>query len=104
MSLTATSTAFPPIRTARRIDDVTYAVRDVVALARQAEAAGRKIISLNIGDPCQFDFRTPEVVVEASSRRCGTTKPPTPPPRESPRRGRPSAATPRSARGSAGCA
>ncbi len=65
MSLTATSTAFPPIRTARRIADVTYAVRDVVALARQAEAAGRKIISLNIGDPCQFDFRTPEVVVEA---------------------------------------
>jgi alanine-synthesizing transaminase len=65
MSLNATSTAFPPIRTARRIDDVTYAVRDVVALARQAEAAGRKIISLNIGDPCQFDFRTPEVVVEA---------------------------------------
>jgi alanine-synthesizing transaminase len=63
--MNAISTAFPPIRTARRIDDVTYAVRDVVALARQAEAAGRKIISLNIGDPCQFDFRTPEVVVEA---------------------------------------
>ncbi|HEV7509393.1 MAG TPA: aminotransferase class I/II-fold pyridoxal phosphate-dependent enzyme [Thermoanaerobaculia bacterium] len=63
--MNATSTAFPPIRTARRIEDVTYAVRDVVALARQAEAAGRKIISLNIGDPCQFDFRTPEVVVEA---------------------------------------
>ncbi|MFY9825514.1 MAG: aminotransferase class I/II-fold pyridoxal phosphate-dependent enzyme [Thermoanaerobaculia bacterium] len=63
--MNATSTAFPPLRTARRIDDVTYAVRDVVALARQAEAAGRKIISLNIGDPCQFDFRTPEVVVEA---------------------------------------
>lgn len=63
--MNATSTAFPPIRTARRIDGVTYAVRDVVALARQAEAAGRKIISLNIGDPCQFDFRTPEVVVEA---------------------------------------
>ncbi|HEX4963114.1 MAG TPA: aminotransferase class I/II-fold pyridoxal phosphate-dependent enzyme [Thermoanaerobaculia bacterium] len=59
------TTAFPPIRTARRIDDVTYAVRDVVGLARQAEAAGKKIISLNIGDPCQFDFRTPEVVVEA---------------------------------------
>src|SRR3954462_9888588 len=65
MSLIATSTAFPPIRTARRIDDVTYAVRDVVTLARQAEAAGKKILSLNIGDPCQFDFRSPEPVVEA---------------------------------------
>ena len=54
-----------PIRTARRLGEVTYAVRDVVGLARQAESAGKKIISLNIGDPCQFDFRTPEVVIEA---------------------------------------
>jgi alanine-synthesizing transaminase len=63
--MNAATTVFPPIRTSRRVDGVTYAVRDVVALARQAEAAGRKIIGLNIGDPCQFDFRTPEVVVEA---------------------------------------
>lgn len=62
MSATA---AYPPVRIARRIENVTYAVRDVVALARQAEAAGKKIFSLNIGDPCQFDFRTPEPVVEA---------------------------------------
>ncbi|HEV8579006.1 MAG TPA: aminotransferase class I/II-fold pyridoxal phosphate-dependent enzyme [Thermoanaerobaculia bacterium] len=62
--MTAT-TAYSPIRIARRIEDVTYAVRDVVGLARQAEAAGKKIISLNIGDPCQFDFRTPDPVVEA---------------------------------------
>lgn len=61
-------TTYPPIHTARRIDGVTYAVRDVVLLARQAEAAGKKIISLNIGDPCQFDFRTPEHVVEAIVR------------------------------------
>jgi alanine-synthesizing transaminase len=54
-----------PIRTARRLSEVTYAVRDVVGLARQAEAAGKKIIGLNIGDPCQFDFRTPEIVVDA---------------------------------------
>jgi alanine-synthesizing transaminase len=65
--MTAT-TAYAPIRIARRIEDVTYAVRDVVLLARQAHAAGKKIISLNIGDPCQFDFRTPEPVVEAIVR------------------------------------
>jgi alanine-synthesizing transaminase len=59
------TTAYAPIRIARRIAGVTYAVRDVVLLARQAEAAGKKLISLNIGDPCQFDFRTPEPVVEA---------------------------------------
>jgi len=63
-----TETTYPPIRIARRIDNVAYAVRDVVALARQAEAAGKTIISLNIGDPCQFDFRTPEHVVEAIVR------------------------------------
>jgi alanine-synthesizing transaminase len=58
-------TPYAPIRTARRMEGVTYAVRDVVVLARQAEALGKKIIGLNIGDPCQFDFRTPEPVVEA---------------------------------------
>ncbi len=56
------------VRTARRIEGVTYAVRDVVLLARQAAAAGKQMIYLNIGDPCQFDFRTPEHVVEAIVR------------------------------------
>jgi alanine-synthesizing transaminase len=65
MIMNATVATYAPIRIARRMEDVTYAVRDVVLLARQAEAAGKRIISLNIGDPCQFDFRTPEPVVEA---------------------------------------
>ena len=67
--MTTTSTAaYAPIRIARRMEDVTYAVRDVVLLARQAETAGKKIFGLNIGDPCQFDFHTPEPVVEAIVR------------------------------------
>ena len=57
--------SFGPIRTAARIDGVTYAVRDVVALANQVAKSGKKMIYLNIGDPCKFDFRTPEPVVEA---------------------------------------
>lgn len=57
-----------PLRTSRRVDDVTYAVRDVVLWAREAAAAGRDLIYLNIGDPCQFDFRTPPHVVEAIVR------------------------------------
>jgi alanine-synthesizing transaminase len=65
MKTTTASPTYAPIRIARRMENVTYAVRDVVLLARQAEAAGKKLISLNIGDPCQFDFRTPEPVVEA---------------------------------------
>ncbi len=47
---------------------MTYAVRDVVLLARRAAAAGKDLIYLNIGDPCQFDFRTPAPVVEAIVR------------------------------------
>ncbi len=77
MTMNATLTPYAPIRTARRIEGVTYAVRDVVALARQAEALGRKIIGLNIGDPCQFDFRTPRKPRSSkrrSSRRCATTR------------------------------
>jgi alanine-synthesizing transaminase len=62
--MTDTAT-YAPIRIARHTQNVTYAVRDVVGLARQAEAAGKRIFSLNIGDPCQFDFRTPEPVIEA---------------------------------------
>lgn len=65
MTMNAATAAYAPVRIARRIQGVTYAVRDVVILARQAEAAGKKIISLNVGDPCIFDFKTPEIVVEA---------------------------------------
>jgi alanine-synthesizing transaminase len=62
------SASYEPIRTASRIEGVTYAVRDVVLTARQAAAAGKDLIFLNIGDPCQFDVRTPEPVVEAITR------------------------------------
>ncbi len=44
---------------------MTYAVRDVVLWAREAKQAGKDLIYLNIGDPCQFDFRTPPHVIEA---------------------------------------
>ena len=57
-----------PLRTSKRVEEVTYAVRDVVLWARQAAAAGKDMIYLNIGDPCQFDFETPPHVVEAIVR------------------------------------
>jgi len=57
-----------PLRTSKRVEEVTYAVRDVVLWARQAAAAGKDMIYLNIGDPCQFDFETPHHVVEAIVR------------------------------------
>ena len=57
-----------PIRTATRVEGITYAVRDVVATARKAQAAGKDLIYLNIGDPCLFDFETPPKVRNAIVR------------------------------------
>jgi len=54
-----------PIRPARRTKDITYAVRDIVALAQEAARGGREMLYLNIGDPNKFDFITPPHMVEA---------------------------------------
>jgi len=53
------------IRTAKRVDRFTYAIRNIVAEARKVEAAGKKVRYLNIGDPNQFGFLTPPHLVEA---------------------------------------
>jgi alanine-synthesizing transaminase len=53
------------LRTAKRAEDIRYAVRDVILVAREAQAAGRELLYLNIGDPNKFDFATPPHLVEA---------------------------------------
>lgn len=62
---TATTT---PIRTAKRVDRFTYAIRNIVAEAKKVEAAGKKVRYLNIGDPNQFGFVTPPHLIEAVAR------------------------------------
>jgi len=57
-----------PIAPARRAASIEYAVRDIVLVAREAQAAGRELLYLNIGDPNQFDFSTPPHIVEAICR------------------------------------
>jgi alanine-synthesizing transaminase len=57
-----------PIRTARRVDRFTYAIRQVVAEARKVEQAGQKVRYLNIGDPNAFGFLTPPHLIEAVER------------------------------------
>ncbi len=52
------------IRPARRTRDITYAVRDVVALAQETAKTGREMLYLNIGDPNKFDFTTPPHLIE----------------------------------------
>jgi alanine-synthesizing transaminase len=54
-----------PIRTARRVDRITYAIRNIVAEARKVERAGTRVRYLNIGDPNQFGFVTPPHLIAA---------------------------------------
>jgi alanine-synthesizing transaminase len=44
---------------------VHYAIRDLAALADEVTRQGKEILPLNIGDPLEFDFRTPPHLVEA---------------------------------------
>src|SRR4030095_6841709 len=56
------------ISPAARTRSFSYAIRNIVVEAKKAEAAGRKIRELKIGDPIQFGFRTPPHLIEAVER------------------------------------
>jgi alanine-synthesizing transaminase len=56
------------IRTARRVDRFSYAIRNIVTEAQKVERTGTKVRYLNIGDPVQFGFATPPHLVEAVAR------------------------------------
>lgn len=60
MALSATA-----IRTAKRVDRFTYAIRNIVAEAKKVEQSGKTVRYLNIGDPNQFGFLTPPHLIEA---------------------------------------
>ncbi|MEM2108896.1 MAG: aminotransferase class I/II-fold pyridoxal phosphate-dependent enzyme [Candidatus Odinarchaeota archaeon] len=51
-----------------RVKNLTYAIRDVAAVAMELEKKGKKMIYLNIGDPIAYDFKTPEVFREAAKK------------------------------------
>jgi alanine-synthesizing transaminase len=50
---------------AQRMANVRYAIRDLAVVADEVAREGHKILYLNIGDPCKFDFRTPPHMIEA---------------------------------------
>ena len=53
----------PAVRRARHLDGVRYEIRGPLARrAAELERQGYEIIKLNIGNPAQFGFRTPETV------------------------------------------
>ena len=53
------------LKITERVQNLEYAIRDVVGHAKYLEKNGKKMIYLNIGDPLQFDFRTPDHIKEA---------------------------------------
>lgn len=56
------------MKLARRISTLEYAIRDVVAPAKELEKKGYEILKLNIGDPVKYDFDAPEHAKEAYIR------------------------------------
>src|SRR3974390_1881095 len=53
---------------AERMKNVRYAIRDLAVVADEVAREGHKILYLNIGDPCKFDFRTPPHMIEAAEK------------------------------------
>ncbi len=54
------------IQPAVRTENIKYAVRDIVVLANEVAKTGKEMLYLNIGDPNQYDFKTPDHIVEAT--------------------------------------
>jgi len=53
---------------ALRTHHIEYAIRDIIVVAEKVKATGKKILPLNIGDPCQFDFQTPPELIEVVTK------------------------------------
>ncbi|HRP01037.1 MAG TPA: aminotransferase class I/II-fold pyridoxal phosphate-dependent enzyme [Candidatus Kapabacteria bacterium] len=51
---------------AHKTENVRYAIRDIISLANQVAATGKKMYYLNIGDPNIYDHITPSTVVDAT--------------------------------------
>jgi len=53
------------VKATDRVRGIEYAIRDVIAYAKQVAKTGKKIFYLNIGDPVAFDFDTPQHIKHA---------------------------------------
>jgi aspartate/methionine/tyrosine aminotransferase len=53
------------LKVSKKVAGVEYAIRDIVTEARKLQKQGKKVTYLNIGDPVQFGFQTPNNVKEA---------------------------------------
>jgi tyrosine/nicotianamine family aminotransferase len=53
------------LKSSKRSQGVSYAIREVVVPAKKLEKKGNKILHLNIGDPNKYDFDTPQHMKDA---------------------------------------
>ena len=53
---------------AGRVSRFSYAIRNIVAAAKEVEERGQQVRYLNIGDPVAFGFKTPAHLVDAAVR------------------------------------
>ena len=49
----------------QRIKEISYAIREIAAVANKVAKSGKKIYHLNIGDPVKYDFNTPPYISQA---------------------------------------
>ncbi len=49
----------------QRVKEISYAIREIAAVANNVAKSGKKIYHLNIGDPVIYDFNTPEYISQA---------------------------------------
>lgn len=59
------ATQMREVAAAHRLENVRYAIRDLACVADEVAKKGHKILPLNIGDPINFDFRTPTHLIQA---------------------------------------
>ena len=57
-----------PVQVAGRVNRFSYAIRNIVAAAKEVEARGQRVRYLNIGDPVAFGFQTPAHLIDAATR------------------------------------
>ena len=50
---------------AARVENIRYAIREVVGIANEVKATGKEMTFLNIGDPNIFDFAPPSHMIDA---------------------------------------
>ena len=56
------------MQVAGRVNRFSYAIRNIVAAAKEVEARGQRVRYLNIGDPVAFGFKTPAHLIDAASQ------------------------------------